>query len=219
MNELANQAQDLKMMRRCFELARLASHNGELPFGAVVARRGEVIAEAGNRVSREGDVTRHAELVAISQAQRILRRKKLSDCVLYSIVEPCPMCSFPTREARIGRVVFALNSPLMGGCSKWDVLSDESLSSRLPEVFGAVPEIVSGFCVQEAEQIWSEWNPFVWHLIKRRGCFGVTVDATLHRAKVSHQRIFWRAFTALLALPVLSATRTLARRERNQVQP
>ncbi len=219
MRELANHAQDLELMRRCFELARHASHNGELPFGAVVARRGEVIAEAANWVSREGDVTRHAELLAISEAQRILKRKRLSDCVLYSVVEPCPMCSFPTREARIGRVVYALNSPLMGGCSKWNVLSDESLSSKLPEVFGAVPEIVSGLCLQEAEQIWSEWNPIAWRFIKRRGCFGVTADAPLHRAKASHQRISWRTLTTLLASPVLSATRALTRRERNEVQP
>lgn len=219
MSELASQAQDLELMRRCFELARHASQNGELPFGAIVAHKGKVIAEAANWVSREGDITRHAELVAISEAQRILKRKRLSDCVLYSIVEPCPMCSFPTREARIGRVVFALTSPLMGGYSKWNVLSDESLSGKLPEVFGAVPEIVSGLCLQEAEQIWSEWNPIAWRFIKRRGCFGVTDDASLHRAKASPPRLSWRTFTTLLALPVLSATRTLTRRERNQVQP
>ncbi|HTJ01238.1 MAG TPA: nucleoside deaminase [Methylovirgula sp.] len=217
MNELANQAQDLKLMRRCFELARHATHDGELPFGAVVARKGEIIAEAANRVSREGDITRHAELVAISEAQRVLGRKRLCDCVLYSVVEPCPMCSFASRETRIGRVVFALNSPLMGGCSKWDVLSNESLSGKLPEVFGAVPEIVSGFCLQEGEQIWNEWNPFIWHFMKRRGCFGVTADAALHRTKAPHQGISWKTFTTLLAWPVLSATRTMARR--NQVQP
>jgi tRNA(adenine34) deaminase len=219
MSELANQAQDLKLMRRCFELARHATHDGELPFGALVARKGEVIAEAANRVSREGDITRHAELVAISEAQRVLGRKRLSDCVLYSVVEPCPMCSFASRETRIGRVVFALNSPLMGGCSKWDVLSNESLSGKLPEVFGAVPEIVSGFCQQEAEQIWDEWNPFVWHFMKRRGCFGAATEAALHRAKAAHHRFSWKTLTTLLAWPVLSATRTLTRRERNQVQP
>lgn len=139
--------QDLRMMERCLELARQGVKQGELPFGAVIAFRGQVIAEATNHVSSECDVTRHAELVALSEAQKILRQKRLPDCTLYSIVEPCPMCSFPAREARIGRVVFAISSPIMGGFSRWDVLSDNGLSSKLPEVFGPAPEIVSGLAI------------------------------------------------------------------------
>ncbi|MHC2404117.1 tRNA(Arg) A34 adenosine deaminase TadA [Bradyrhizobium barranii subsp. barranii] len=123
--------QDLRMMERCLELARQGVKQGELPFGAVIAFRGQVIAEATNHVSSECDVTRHAELVALSEAQKILRQKRLPDCTLYSIVEPCPMCSFPAREARIGRVVFAISSPIMGGFSRWDVLSDNGLSPRV----------------------------------------------------------------------------------------
>lgn len=126
--------QDLQMMERCLEVARLGAKKGELPFGALIVSRGQVIAEAINRVSSESDVTRHAELVALSAAQKVLKRKRLQDCTLYSIVEPCPMCSFSSREARIGRVVFALSSPVMGGCSKWDVLKDDGLSNKLPEV-------------------------------------------------------------------------------------
>ena len=110
--------QDLQMMERCLELAQHGAKKGELPFGAVIVSRGHVIAEATNCVSSESDVTRHAELVALSEAQKVLKRKRLQDCTLYSIVEPCPMCSFPAREARIGRVVFALSSPVMGGYSK-----------------------------------------------------------------------------------------------------
>src|SRR6266567_1856203 len=121
--------QDLRMMERCLELARQGVKQGELPFGAVIASRGQVIAEATNRVSSESDVTRHAELVALSEAQKVLKRKRLQDCTLYSIVEPCPMCSFCSREARIGRVVFALSSPVMGGYSKWNVLKDDDLSN------------------------------------------------------------------------------------------
>ena len=119
--------QDLEMMERCLEVARLGAKKGELPFGALIVSRGQVIAEATNRVSSESDVTRHAELVALSEAQKVLKRKRLPDCTLYSIVEPCPMCSFSSREARIGRMVFALSSPVMGGYSKWDVLKDDDL--------------------------------------------------------------------------------------------
>src|SRR4051812_42331946 len=96
---------DLTMMRRCVELSAAAVRAGELPFSCVVCRDGEIVAEAINRVVAEGDVTRHAELLAISAAQGVLGRTDLSDCTIYSSVEPCPMCSFPIRETRIGRVV------------------------------------------------------------------------------------------------------------------
>ena len=63
---------------------------------------------------------RTADLQAV---QKVLGRGNLRNCTLYTIVEPCPMCSFAIREARIGRVVFALKSPLMGGSSRWNVLA------------------------------------------------------------------------------------------------
>src|ERR1041385_4801184 len=115
---------DLQMMQRCVELSAAAGRPRELPFACVICRDGEIVTEAINRVARDGDVTRHAEIVAISEAQRILGRKDLSDCTLYSNVEPCPMCSFPIRETRIGRVVYAISSPMMGGFWTWDVPGD-----------------------------------------------------------------------------------------------
>src|SRR5262252_8398627 len=168
--------QDSRMMARCLDVAQLGAKRGELPFGALIVSRGQVIAEATNRVSSEGDVTRHAELVALSEAQKVLKRKRLQDCTLYSIVEPCPMCSFPAREARIGRVVFALCSPVMGGYSKWDVLKNEDLSSKLPEVFGPPPEIICGLLAAQAEQVWNHWNPLAWHFMKQRGCVASAAD-------------------------------------------
>lgn len=195
--------QDLQMMERCLELAQYGAKKGELPFGAVIVSRGHVIAEAINCVSSESDVTRHAELVALSEAQKVLKRKRLQDCTLYSIVEPCPMCSFPAREARIGRVVFALSSPVMGGYSKWDVLKDDDLSNKLPEVFGPPPEIVSGLLSAEAEQVWRQWNPLAWRFMKRRGCIGSAADLPERYAAAPRPMISWTALAAFLAAPAL----------------
>jgi tRNA(adenine34) deaminase len=202
--------QDLQMMQRCLELAQRGVEKGELPFGAVIVSRGQVIAEATNCVSSEGDVTRHAELVALSEAQKVLKRKRLPDCTLYSIVEPCPMCSFPAREARISRVVFALSSPVMGGYSKWDVLTDGDLSSKLPEVFGPPPEIVSGLLSAQAAQVWSQWSPLAWWFMKKRGCIGLAADLP-ERHAVAPRPVIWTALAALLAAPVISMSRALSR--------
>src|SRR5262245_18621120 len=162
---------DVKMMARCLELARAATQAGEFPFAAVISKNGEIIAETINQVAHDADITRHAELLAISAGQKVIGRGHLRNCTLYTIVEPCPMCSFAIREARIARVVFALRSPLMGGSSRWDVLGDDVLSSHMPEVFAPPPDVVAGSLSNEAAQVWRRWNPIIWGIIRLRGVF------------------------------------------------
>ena len=165
-------AHDAALMQRCIELSQLATREGEFPFACVIARDGKIVTEATNRVMRDGDVTRHAELVAISQAQKALGTRDLSGCTLYTNVEPCVMCSFPIRETRISRVVYSIGSPLMGGDSRWDLLGDPEISNVMPEAFGEAPEVVRGFLRREAEKAWRNWNPLIWGVIRYRGCFG-----------------------------------------------
>ena len=168
---------DLGMMQRCIELSATAAQNGEFPFACVICDGDRVVAESTNLVRQEGDVTRHAELVAISKAQKALGRRSLSGFTLYSNIEPCPMCSFPIRETRISRVVYAVSSPRMGGTSRWNILRDTQLSQVMPEAFGPVPEVVSGLMHREAAKVWWNWNPIIWGIIKYRGCFGPSPEA------------------------------------------
>jgi len=162
---------DRKMMTRCIDIAVRSGNDHEYPYGVILCLDGKVIAESTNRVAHERDVTRHAEIVVISQAQRILGTNSLSDCVMYVIAEPCVYCCYAIRESRIGRVVYGLRSPQMGGVSRWNVLTDEELSNKMPEVFDPPPEIVAGFMACEAEQALLDWNPFVWGAILKRGLF------------------------------------------------
>jgi tRNA(adenine34) deaminase len=99
---------DAAMMRRCLQLSEQSVAAGERPFGALLAAGSVIVAAAGNRVEADGDVTRHAEVVALAEAQRLLGKKDMSGHTLYSIVEPCAMCSFAIRECGIQRVVYAL---------------------------------------------------------------------------------------------------------------
>jgi len=163
---------DAAMMARCIELSKTAGQEGEFPFACVIAKDGEVVVETTNRVARDGDVTRHAEIVAVGMAQKALGTKDLSGCTLYTNVEPCAMCSFPIRETRISRVVYGIGSRLMGGDSKWDILADPELSRVMPEAFGEAPEVVRGFMRRDAEKAWRNWNPLIWGVIRYRGCFG-----------------------------------------------
>ena len=111
---------------------------------------GQVIAEAINHQVRDGDVSRHAEVIALSQAQKVKSRKALRAATLYTNVEPCAMCSYCLRESQVGRVVYAIGSPVMGGDTKFNILQDDHMTDRLPQVFGVVPEVVSGLLHDEA---------------------------------------------------------------------
>jgi tRNA(adenine34) deaminase len=179
---------DLQMMRRCVELSAEAVRQRELPFACVICRDGEIVAEAINRVAHDRDVTRHAEILAISEAQRVLGRSDLSDCTIYSNVEPCPMCSFPIRETRIGRVIYAISSPMMGGFSKWNVLGDNEISNVMPQVFGEAPEVAAGLQYREAAAVWRSWNPVFWLGIRFRGCLADPAKDDAHLTLQVRQR-------------------------------
>jgi tRNA(adenine34) deaminase len=164
---------DHLMMSRCIRLSKASGDAGEYPYAAVICRDNTVVTESPNRVTRDGDVTRHAEVVAISAAQKALGTVSLDDCEIYVNAEPCAFCSMAIRETRIRRVVYGLASPHMGGVSKWNVLGDTDLSDTMPEVFAPPPEIVPGYMAKEAEEALAEWNPLIAGIIKHRGLFGV----------------------------------------------
>jgi tRNA(Arg) A34 adenosine deaminase TadA len=77
------------------------------PFGAVVVRKGEVIATGANSVTLTNDPTAHAEVVAIRNACRILNTFQLTDCEVYTSCEPCPMCMGAIYWARPAAVYYA----------------------------------------------------------------------------------------------------------------
>ena len=98
---------NVAFMQRAVALAREKMHddNGG-PFGAVIVRNGEIIAEGWNQVTSANDPTAHAEVVAIRDACRRLKTFHLEDCELYTSCEPCPMCLSAIYWARI-RKAFA----------------------------------------------------------------------------------------------------------------
>jgi tRNA(adenine34) deaminase len=163
---------DRLMMTHCIALSVTSGKAGEYPYGAVICRDGVIVAESINRVTHDGDVTRHAEVVAISQAQKNLGSVSLDDCEIYVNAEPCAFCCYAIRESRIRRVVYGLNSPHMGGLSKWNILGDTDICTMMPEVFAAPPEVVSGYMAKEAERALVRWNPLIAGIIKQRGLFG-----------------------------------------------
>ncbi|WP_316837990.1 nucleoside deaminase [Pedobacter nutrimenti] len=97
-----------KFMRLAIELSEknvLESLGG--PFGAVIVKDGEIIAQSGNKVTSSNDPTAHAEVSAIRLACTALSTFDLSGCVVYTSCEPCPMCLSAIYWARISKIYYA----------------------------------------------------------------------------------------------------------------
>jgi len=62
------------------------------PFGCVVVKDGEIVAEGMNLVTGTNDPTAHGEVVAIRRACEKLGTFSLEGCDVYTSCEPCPMC-------------------------------------------------------------------------------------------------------------------------------
>lgn len=95
-----------ELMREAIRLSEENVANGGGPFGAVIARDGEIVATGVNRVTARHDPTAHAEVSAIREACAKLGTFDLSGCEIYSSCEPCPMCLGAIYWAHIDRLYF-----------------------------------------------------------------------------------------------------------------
>lgn len=101
-----------EFMRRAITLSVESVRRGGGPFGAVIVKDGEIIAEGNNRVTIDNDPTAHAEVCAIRSAARKLGTFNLSGCEIYTSCEPCPMCLGAIYWARLERIYY--------GCDRKD---------------------------------------------------------------------------------------------------
>ncbi len=97
-------------LERACELAEAAAARGDEPFGTVLVRDDEVVAEAKNRVVTDDDVRGHPELDLAAEAVRAFTPDERARTVMYTSTEPCPMCSGGLRYAGLGRVVYSVGS-------------------------------------------------------------------------------------------------------------
>ncbi len=96
-----------QLMRRAIALSIESVNSGGGPFGAVIARNGEIVAEGSNNVTLHHDPTAHAEVSAIREACRKLETFDLSGCDIYTSCEPCPMCLGAIYWAHIDKIYYA----------------------------------------------------------------------------------------------------------------
>ena len=103
-----------RYMKEDFRQAQLAYEMGEVPVGAIVVAKNQIIAKAHNQVELLNDPTAHAEILAITAAAEFLGSKYLEDCTMYVTLEPCIMCAGAMNWAQIDTIYYGASDEQKG---------------------------------------------------------------------------------------------------------
>ena len=125
-------------MNAALDEARAARDRGEVPVGAAVARRGKVVARAGNRTRELADPTAHAEMLAIRAACAALGSERLTGCELWVTLEPCPMCAAAISFARLTRLYYGAADPKSGGVAHGPRIFAHPQAHHAPDVYDGI---------------------------------------------------------------------------------
>lgn len=110
--------------------AKKAYKYEEVPVGAVIVKDNKVIAKAYNKKEKTKNVTKHAEIIAISRACKKLKNWRLEDCEIYVTMEPCMMCSGAIDQSRIKKIVYGVKNENYGST---DQLKNVEIISQVCE--------------------------------------------------------------------------------------
>ena len=129
------------------------SHGG--PFGACIICNDEVIATTHNTVLKDHDPTCHAEMNAIRIAAKELGTHDLSNCVIYTTSEPCPMCRAAIYWAGINKIVYGVDKSVAATYG----FNDEEFTQQmqLPASQRSIPE-ENGYCAEAIKKLFAEWK-------------------------------------------------------------
>jgi tRNA(adenine34) deaminase len=140
---------DEKYMRACIELAKMALSAGDPPVGAILVHGDQIIGKGIESGRSTGDVTNHAEILAVRDAVNNGHSVLPDHAILYTTHEPCIMCSYVIRQFKISRIVFGIAVSEIGGyTSEFAILKTDKIRK-----WGEVPEITSGVCKSDCEKL------------------------------------------------------------------
>jgi tRNA(adenine34) deaminase len=131
---------DIAFMREALRLAQMAADAGEVPVGAILVRKGQVIGRGFNQPVRSHDPSAHAEICALRDAGQVVGNYRLPDATLYVTIEPCTMCYGAIIHARVKRLVFGAAEPRYGAVISGQKLLENGHFNHRPDVLSGVLE-------------------------------------------------------------------------------
>lgn len=135
-------------MKRCLSLANEAKAHGKPGVGSVLVMNGQIIGEGIEGSGGLPAHLAHAEILAITEGISKLNSARLTDCTLYTTVEPCVMCSYVIRSTGIGHVVIGTATTGVGGAtSDYAILKAADI-----EKWKTVPIITFGIMEEECRK-------------------------------------------------------------------
>jgi tRNA(adenine34) deaminase len=141
---------DEQYMRIAISAAQIAAENGDVPIGAVIVYKNQIIGKAYNQREQLKDPTAHAEIIAMTQAASYIESWRLHDCTIYVTLEPCPMCAGALVLGRMDRLIYGCDDPKTGACkSLYNIVQDERLNHRL--------EVTGGVLAEECSKLLQEF--------------------------------------------------------------
>ena len=140
-DEIACTNDDEMYMLEALKEAAKAAEAGEVPVGAVIVKDGHIIARTHNLVESAMTSSAHAEMLALTEAERAVGSKWLTGATMYVTLEPCSMCAGAIILARIDRLVIGADDPKAGACgSVLDVIGEDRLNHKVEVTRGIFAE-------------------------------------------------------------------------------
>jgi tRNA(adenine34) deaminase len=129
------------LMLAALDEAKKAASQNEVPVGAIIQHPQQgIIARTHNLVETTQDPTAHAEILAIRSACKQLNSRYLSECDLYTTLEPCAMCAYAITLSRVGRLFFAAYDPKTGAVENGVKIFSTPQCNHKPEIYGGIME-------------------------------------------------------------------------------
>ncbi len=110
---------DEKFMLEALKQAWKAFENGEVPVGAILVHKSKIIARGNNQVEALKDATAHAEMLCLTSGEAALENWRLTNCTLYSTIEPCSMCAGALLLTRATTLVWGAPDVRHGANGSW----------------------------------------------------------------------------------------------------
>ena len=146
---------DADFMRLAIQAAWQGLGKGEMPFGACIVRKEQVLSVSHNSAKANIDTTAHAEVQAIREASRQLKRLELAGCVIYSTCEPCSMCFTACLWAKIGRIVYACR---IEDAEKAGIRQIPISSSRMKQLGQSDVQLVGDVLREDSLKLFEAWS-------------------------------------------------------------